>query len=157
VDTEINQGTTFHLYFPAFSVTETPVPHLADGMLPPGQGQLVLLVEDEAAIRNALAERLNLLNYEVLEAANGREALNLLGQRGDDIALVISDAIMPEMGGIALFHTLQERHLALPFIMITGHAMEKDMENLRALGLDGWLTKPPDLARLAQMLQEILS
>jgi CheY-like chemotaxis protein len=70
---------------------------------------------------------------------------------------VLSDAIMPEMGGIALFHALQERNLAIPFILMTGYAVEKEVENLRSLGLHSWLTKPPDLAKLAQTLHQSLA
>ncbi len=64
---------------------------------------------------------------------------------------------MPEMGGVALFHAMQERGLMRPFVIITGHAVEKDMENLRALGLFGWLKKPLDLSKLTGLLAEGLS
>ena len=125
--------------------------------LPHGQGQVVLIVEDEEAIRQALVESLGLLNYRTMTARNGREALSLLAQSSDQIALVLSDAVMPEMGGVALFHAMQERGFMRPFVIITGHAVEKDMENLRALGLFGWLKKPLDLSKLAGLLAEGLS
>lgn len=156
VTTELNQGTTFYLYFPAFSVERYDTPNLLEEVISQGQGQLVLVVEDNVATRQALAESLALLNYQVMEAGNGRQALTLLALHGNEINLVLSDAIMPEMGGIALFHALRERGLDIPFVIITGHAMEKDIENLRALGLRGWLTKPPNLSQLAEMLQMIL-
>lgn len=157
VTTELNQGTTFCLYFPAFSVERYDTPNLLEEVISQGQGQLVLVVEDNVATRQALAESLVLLNYQVMEAGNGRQALTLLALHGNEIGLVLSDAIMPEMGGIALFHALQERSLGIPFVIITGHAMEKDIEDLRALGLRGWLTKPPNLSQLAQLLQTIFT
>jgi two-component system, cell cycle sensor histidine kinase and response regulator CckA len=157
VTTELNRGTTFYLYFPAFSVERYNAPNLLEEVICQGQGQLVLVVEDNMTIRKALAESLALLNYQVMEAGNGREALTLLALHGNEIRLVLSDAIMPEMGGIALFHALRERDLAIPFVIITGHAMEKDIEDLRALGLRGWLTKPPNLSQLAQLLQTIFT
>lgn len=104
-----------------------------------------------------MTESLHLLNYKVLEASNGREALTLLALRGNEIDLVLSDAIMPEMGGIALFHALRERGLGIPFVIITGHAVEKDIEELRALGRHSWLAKPPDLLKLAETLQKTLT
>jgi CheY-like chemotaxis protein len=64
---------------------------------------------------------------------------------------------MPEMGGVALFHTMRERELDIPFIMTTGYAVERDMEGLRAMGLAGWLTKPLDLAKLARLMQQVLT
>ncbi len=157
VTTELNKGTTFYLYFPAFSVEQYDTPNLLEEVISQGQGQLVLVVEDNISTRQALAESLALLNYQVMEAGNGREALTLLALHGNEISLILSDAIMPEMGGIALFHALRERDLAIPFVIITGHAMEKDIEELRALGLRGWLTKPPNLSQLAQLLQTIFT
>lgn len=157
VKTEANHGTTFSLYFPVFAVEKYDSPLLPDNSMPLGEGQLILIVEDEVTIRQALAESLTLLNYKVMEASNGREALTALMLHGDEIDLVLSDVIMPEIGGVALFHALQELQLNIPFLMITGHAVEEDMENLRKLGLRGWLTKPPDLFRLANLLQQTLT
>ena len=157
VVTELNRGTTFYLYFPAFSVEQYDTPHLLDGAISQGQGQLVLVVEDDMTTRQALAEILALLNYQVMEAGNGYEALDLLALHSDEIDLVLSDAIMPEMGGVALFHALRERGLTIPFVIITGHAVEKDIENLRALGLRGWLPKPPNLSKLAELIQKTLT
>jgi two-component system cell cycle sensor histidine kinase/response regulator CckA len=156
VVTEVNRGTVVYLYFPSISDEYNDMARLPEGEIPRGEGQMVLIVEDETALRQALAESLTLLNYKVMEASNGREALTLLALHSDEIDLVLSDAIMPEMGGIALFHALQERKLALPFVMMTGYAVEKDVENLRALGLHSWLAKPPDMVQLAQLLQRFL-
>jgi len=156
VETAVAQGTTFHLYFPALD--EQPEPQrLLDDTVPLGAGQIVLIVEDEETIRQALIESLAMLNYQMMEAKNGREALTLIEQHHDKIAVVLCDIIMPVMGGVALFHTLREREISIPFIMITGYAVEKDMENLRALGMQGWLAKPLDLTKLAQLLQHALS
>ncbi len=157
VTTELNQGTTFHLYFPTYSGDEYDAPQLLDETVPMGQGQLILIVEDEETVRQALVESLTLLNYKVIEAENAREALALLDQHHRKIALVLSDIIMPTMGGIALFHTLHERDLDIPFIMVTGYAVERDMEGLRAMGLAGWLTKPLDLAKLARLMHQVLT
>ncbi len=156
VKTVVNQGTTFSLYFPAFFVEQYDAPNLLSEDMPQGQGQLILVVEDDMSARQALMESLVLLNYQVMEADNGREALILLERHRDEINLVLSDAIMPELGGVALFHALQERDLGIPFIIITGHTVDDDIENLRAIGLRGWLTKPPDLPKLAQLLQQVL-
>jgi len=157
VVTELNRGTTFYLYFPAFFVEQCDTPRLLNKAVPQGQGQLVLVVEDDVSIRQALAESLTLLNYRVVEAGNGREALALLALHDNEVDLILSDAIMPEMDGIALFHVLREREMTTPFIIITGHGVEKGIENLRALGLRGCLTKPTDLLKLAELLQKTLT
>lgn len=156
VTTEVGRGTTFQLYFPAFAADCPAVAEPPEAVLPQGQKQVVLVVEDEEAMRQALVESLALLNYSVREARNGREALAILAQNNHEIALVLSDAVMPEMGGVALFHALREQGLAIPFVIVTGNAVEKDMENLRALGLYGWLKKPLELSKLAELLRHVL-
>ncbi len=156
VTTEVYQGTTFSLYFPAFAVEKYETRPLTESKMALGEGQQILIVEDEATIRMALAESLELLNYRVMEASNGRVALTLLAQHENEIDLVLSDAIMPVMGGVDLFYNIQDRGLNIPFVMITGHAIGNDIEKLWALGLQGWLTKPPDLQKLAQVLQQAL-
>lgn len=157
VTSVLHQGTTFQLYFPTDSWDEPTFPKKLESALPLGDGQLILVVEDEEAIRMAMSEGLALLNYQVLEAKNGRDALLLFEKHSDEIALVLSDIIMPEMGGIALFHALREHDLDVPFVLTTGYAVERDMEGLRAMGLYGWLAKPINLDKLARLLQQALS
>ena len=160
VQAKDEQGTAFSLYLPAYVTDSSEEAAMFQSLhddLPQGQGQTVLLVEDEAATRQALLDSLMTLNYAVLEAPNGREALMLLEQRHNEIALILSDAVMPEMGGIALFHAVRELGISIPFVILTGHVIERDREALRAQGLDGWLTKPPDLAKLAGLLAHLLS
>ena len=116
----------------------------------------MLVVEDNTDLRKALVATLEQLNYRVLEAADGREALDLLEQSGTEIALALSDLVMPEMGGQALFHAMRQRGLTLPVVMLSGHPMEKEMESLRKQGLAGWMLKPPDMAQLARLLSRAL-
>jgi DNA-binding NtrC family response regulator len=73
-----------------------------------------------------------------------------------EVALVVSDLVMPEMGGQALFHALRERGLTLPVVMMSGHPMESEMASLQAQGLAGWLLKPPSIEQLAQLLARTL-
>ena len=73
-------------------------------------------------------------------------------ERRADVALVMSDVVMPVMGGIALFHRIRERGFQTPVILLTGHPMGKELEQLRSQGLSSWLPKPPSLERLAQAI-----
>jgi PAS domain S-box-containing protein len=156
ITTEVGQGTTFFLYFPALNIGTSTAELPERGELQSGQGQRILLVEDDRAIREALLDSLAQLNYEVLAATNGREALAVLAAKADEIDLVLSDVVMPEMGGVALFHAMQEQNLTLPVVLLTGHPLSKEMENLQTLGLAGWLQKPPDLIKLSNLLAEVL-
>jgi DNA-binding NtrC family response regulator len=116
----------------------------------------VLVVEDDPTIRKALQSSLAVLNYEVMVAANGREALTFLATRADEVDLVLSDVVMPEMGGIALFHAMQEQYPTILVVLLTGHPLSKEMESLQTLGLAGWLPKPPDLTSLSYLLAKAL-
>jgi PAS domain S-box-containing protein len=84
VQSEAGRGTTFLLYFPAYVAEWQEVPEIKPDALLQGEGQVVLLVEDEKATRQALAESLTILNYTVMEAGNGREALTLLQQHSSE-------------------------------------------------------------------------
>ncbi len=148
--------TTFTLYFPALDTAEEVVDFTNSTALLLGAGQKVLVVEDNSSVRTALVDSLRLLNYEVIEAKNGRVALEVLANQAAEIDLVLSDVVMPEMGGIALFHALKQQNLPLPIILLTGHPQSKEMENLQALGLAGWLPKPPDLANLSHLIAKAL-
>jgi CheY-like chemotaxis protein len=98
-----------------------------------------------------------MLNYRVLEAANGHEALATLERYHDEVALVLSDVVMPKMGGIALLHALRERELTVGVVMLTGHPLGEKLENLREQGMIDWMTKPPKLEQLAQLLARALN
>lgn len=156
VVTANGRGTTFSIYLPAMQV-QSPAAPILDSQAPvPGEGETILLVEDNVHLRDALADVLDMLNYQTLQAANGQEALTLLVQRGDEIALVLSDLIMPEMGGQALFHAMQEQGITLPVVILSGHPMESELEALQAQGLAGWLLKPVNESQLAQVLAQAL-
>ena len=126
-------------------------------LLKHGHGQMILVVEDDPATRQALIDSLALMNYRVIHAVNGREALSVLDTKAGDIALVLSDIVMPEMGGVALFHTMRQKNIAIPLVLLTGHPLSKELGNLRALGLADWLSKPPDIVKLSHSLARILN
>jgi two-component system, cell cycle sensor histidine kinase and response regulator CckA len=156
IQTQVGEGTTFAIYLPALAVrpAESSPPDVS--AIPQGQGEVILIVEDGDAVRAALVDSLAGWNYQTLEATNGKAALALMETQGEQIALILSDVVMPEMGGKALFHTLRERGWSTPVILLTGHPMEKELEALRTQGLSAWLSKPPGLKRLAQAVSDAL-
>jgi two-component system cell cycle sensor histidine kinase/response regulator CckA len=156
--TEPGRGTTFALYLPALPMPRPPVPAGKTEPLPQGQGQTILVVEDEAATRRALVESLETLNYRVLEALNGQQALAIFEQHAGTVDLVLSDVVMPKMGGKALLYALQERDPAVGVILLTGHPLdEQELEGLHASGLRSWILKPISLEQLARVVIEALS
>jgi two-component system cell cycle sensor histidine kinase/response regulator CckA len=157
VSSEPGRGTTFTIYLPALSVSG---PHsgaqAAEGLVR-GQGQTLLVVEDNAVTRAALVESLEQLNYRVLEAENGRTALELYEQHGRGISLVLSDLVMPGMGGKALVQALREQDPGLPVVVLSGHPKADTAKELEEAGVVDWLQKPPSLESLAQVVGRALN
>jgi CheY-like chemotaxis protein len=156
VDTHVGQGTTFMIYLPALKVRLAAVSFPDIATMPHGQGQVILIVEDSDEVRDALQASLEELNYQVLAVPNGQEALSLMEERGPHVDLVLSDVVMPVMGGIALFHALRKKGWYMPVILLTGHAMDEELEALCEKGLASWLAKPPKFERLAQEITRAL-
>jgi DNA-binding NtrC family response regulator len=126
------------------------------GPLARGRLETVLLVEDSPMTRQALVDSLELLNYRVLTATNGREALDVLQEDSGTIVLVLSDVIMPEMSGLALLHEMVERRIEIPVVLLSGHTLGKDVDKLRELGKVELLPKPPTLEQIAETVKRMI-
>jgi len=157
VTTKAGEGTTFAIYLPAFREHRPGSDVVETETFIQGRGELILVVEDDATLREALVDTLALLNYRAIEAANGHEALAILAERAEEINLVLSDLVMPGMGGQALFRAMRQRDLTLPVVMLSGHAKENELKRLQAQGLAGWMLKPPSLEKLSQLLARVLN
>src|SRR5204863_4496433 len=107
VDSALGRGTTFRVFLPATEQTAVAGP-VAPNSSPhsPGRGELVLIVDDEVSIRELLTAYLSRYGYRVIAAANGVEAMSLYSARTAEIALVVTDLGMPEMGGAELASVL---------------------------------------------------
>ncbi|MCA9972643.1 MAG: PAS domain S-box protein, partial [Anaerolineales bacterium] len=157
VVSSVGRGSTFTVYLPAMGMAaETAVDSGAARPIN-GRGQLILLVEDNDVARDAIAEVLEKLNYRVLQAANGAEGLRLFEARMADIALVVTDMVMPKMGGVQLHAQLQALDPAVKVIVITGYPLEEDSQALLSQGIVAWIQKPFSLHRLAAEIDGILS
>ncbi len=96
------------------------------------------------------------LRYRVLEACDGAAALALLDARTEGVDLVLSDLIMPEMGGKALAAALRDRGSTVPLLLLSGHSLGQEMRGLAELGVTTWAQKPVDLGTLATLRAGIL-
>lgn len=157
VISEPGVGTTFALYLPAVEPIELEPETIGEDALPLGGGETVLVVEDDAAVRMALVASLEQLEYLPVEARNGREALSILQRRSLDFDLVLSDLIMPEMGGQALQQALREQSINIPIVFLSGHPMDTEPLAAGEDALAGWLQKPVNLESLARVLARILA
>lgn len=153
---EMDKGTVFRVFLPRYLPSAEPEPQrpaevevkMGDST---GQGR-ILLVEDEDAVRAFASRALSARGYEVLTAASGVEALELLG-KGEQagarpVDLVISDVVMPEMDGPSLLKELRARDPGMKVIFISGYAEEAFARNLPPSEHFAFLPKPFSLKQL---------
>ena len=148
-------GTTFTIFMPAVSSDPSWRPGQDLSSIPQGCGELILVVEDDATTREALIDSLELLNYRPIAAPNGREALRLCEQHAGDIALVLTDLVMPEMGGAALSAELDARYPGMRIIALTGHPLDEGQGG-QPPGVLDWLIKPVGLDDLGHTVERAL-
>ncbi|HKT23842.1 MAG TPA: ATP-binding protein [Terriglobales bacterium] len=157
VESHPRQGTTFTIYLPRIENTRTDRAHSAQRPVSEQQGSsaTVLLVEDEAGLREPVRDYLTNEGYRVLEAANGAAALHLLESQGCRIDALITDVIMPQVNGPELAVKLKQRFPDMKVIFISGYAEDKlgGSERFRDSVL---LQKPFTLRSLKTKLQEAL-
>lgn len=148
------KGTTFFLFFPA-SEAATPAPASAPEANGGPRTGRVLLVEDDDVLRSVLAEFLVLLGYQVVVAHHGRMALEMIRSGGCKPDLVISDLVMPDMGGLELFQQLQVLLPGLKRILMSGYS-DKPIRSPEELGPHTvYLQKPFRLDSLSQKISEL--
>jgi PAS domain S-box-containing protein len=152
---ERGQGTVFKVYLPR---TLAPAERPSGPRRMPARGgtETILLVEDEPVVRSLIARALRGYGYTIIEAANGREALESYRQHGVAIALVVTDVAMPEMGGRELAARLRELAPELPVLFISGYTGEEVIE--RGLLPSGvpFVSKPFSPESLADRLRGLL-
>ena len=165
------KGTTFRVFLPRHVVEE-----VAETAAEPAGGEVeaaletrekakdltgsacVLLVEDEDAVRAFASRALAARGYEVHEASSGVEALDAMREIGDQVDIVVSDVVMPEMDGPTLFTELRKTHPDLRFIFMSGYAEDAFEKNLPADETHNFafLPKPFTLKQLATAVKEML-
>ena len=147
------EGTTFTLYLPEVEVpVEHPVTGEDTGPAPGGDGQRVLVVEDNIEVGKFATQILEDLGYRTEWAANAEEALDRLGPDGDGFDLVFSDVVMPGMGGVALAEELRRRLPTLPVVLTSGYSNVLAENDAHGFEL---LHKPYSADQLSRMLQRM--
>ncbi|MBL8846409.1 MAG: response regulator [Hyphomicrobium zavarzinii] len=155
-------GTTFRVYLPRYlpdNEDELVAQKTAKKERPQdltGSGR-VLLVEDEDVVRSFAVRALKRQGYEVLEASTGVEALELMEQHEDQIDLVVSDVVMPEMDGPTLLKELRKKNPHLKIIFVSGYPHEAFETSLDKNEQFAFLPKPFSLPQLAAKVKEQLA
>jgi two-component system cell cycle sensor histidine kinase/response regulator CckA len=149
------EGTTFTLDFPRYQGPEAAIgtaPQRVSGI----GTETVLLVEDEAAVRASVRRLLEWHGYTVLEARNGAEALKIYEARENEIDLVLTDILMPELGGHELIEQLRERRPDLRVVFMSGYAERALTTNGSVPSGTGYLEKPFTVETLMRRIREVL-
>jgi PAS domain S-box-containing protein len=156
VTSQIGEGTTFSLYLPALPMHLERVDPSHDSAQISGDGQTVLLAEDDEAARDALLTLLETHHYRVLAASNGKEALALYESEAEKIKLVVSDLVMPEIGGMALYKALCARSPDIKMLLITGHPLDARDQDVLEKGNLHWMQKPFSVQEFTCQMQKLL-
>ena len=182
-ESEVGVGTTFRVFLPRHIPEVQPVVPGATGSAsgaaaeaPPsaavseqavsaasnenvdltGNSAVVLLVEDEEAVRRGGKRMLETRGYTVHEAGSGTEALEIMEELEGKVDIVVSDVVMPEMDGPSLLRELRKSYPDLKFIFVSGYAEDAFAKNLPADAKFGFLPKPFSLKQLAVAVREML-
>ena len=160
VHSQVGAGASFIIYLPMFvrraageSLDEVAANALAR---PLGAGRTALVVEDDQATRQALRALLESQAFRVVVAANGLEALKVYEQVDEKPSLVVSDVVMPQMGGVALYDALQKRTPGMKMLFVTGHPLDGDAQVLLTREDVPWLQKPFQVQDFLQAVRKLL-
>ena len=154
VESEKGRGTTFTVYLPAtekrVEKTVTTPAQIIKGT------ETVLLVDDEARIIEVGTKELIKLGYTVLEARDGREAVEVYRDNKDKIDLVILDIVMPHMGGGEAFDRMKEINPKVKVLLSSGYSIDSQAKEILKRGCDAFLQKPYSINELSQKIRGVL-
>ncbi|ATX82618.1 PAS domain S-box-containing protein [Mariprofundus ferrinatatus] len=155
VKSKVGRGTTFHIYLPI--IKADPEEHSATETLSRSSaGETILLVDDEPSVLEVIGEVLEQLGYRVEKAENGIEALDLFNSKQGGIDLILTDVVMPKMGGLELAGRLRKQDAFIPIIFATGYDKRQEIERDNRLQGTVILNKPYSVELLDHTLATML-
>jgi CheY-like chemotaxis protein len=158
VDSDVGRGTHFKVFLPANRSELAAAQTTEAAPLPPANGELLLIVDDENSILQVAKVILEDHGYRVLTAADAAEALAVFALRMNEIDLVLTDLALPVMDGIALIRTLQKMKPDVRVIASTGRGGQDGHANeIAHLNVRATLTKPYNRNKLITTLYEAFS
>jgi len=157
IEVEGGKGTdtAFHVYLPLTEEAGNSLQESEKTAIQ-GRGETILLVDDEESMRDTTGEVLNSLGYKVLMAGDGEQALQIFMAHQDDISLLITDIVMPNMGGIDLAKSTRLLNRKVPIIFATGYARDQAMSAGDPIEKSIVIGKPFQIAKLSQMIRKLI-
>ncbi|MBF0278884.1 MAG: response regulator [SAR324 cluster bacterium] len=155
VESELNKGTTFFVYFPIVEENSAEGTEAPQIQLPTGS-ERILAVDDEGAIAELIKATLDRLGYRVTIHCESVAALELFRSAPENFDLVISDQTMPGLSGIELSKKLLEIRPDIPIILCTGYSSVVSEETAEEFGIKRFVSKPISRSKLAMTVREVL-
>ena len=157
VYSEPGRGTTFRVYLPAVEHSaEAKKAQTQSVSLPRGAGEMILIIDDEASVLNITGQTLQAFGYRVLTATDGAEAVALYAKHQNDIAVVLTDMMMPVMDGPATIRALQRINPAVKVIAASGLNANGAVTKAPDAGVKHFLMKPYTAGTLLKVLRMLL-
>jgi CheY-like chemotaxis protein len=156
VESRLGTGTTFKIYLPAHEAANRQEMEVRQHEILHGGGEIVLVIDDEDAIREMARTTLERFGYRALTADNGATALDVFASHKDEITIVITDMMMPVMDGPMTIRALQKLNPRVRIIASSGLAESIDAAGLDRLGIKTFLTKPYDAKTLLKTVAQAL-
>ena len=154
VSSQLGRGSQFKVYLPSTQETRIEAPQ--ENTIQIGNSELILVVDDEPAIREILKTTLENQNFEVLIAEDGIEAISTYVQNKKKISLVLIDMMMPEMDGATAIRTLQQLNPQVQVIAMSGLASTEALAQAAGSGIQGFLAKPFTKSDLLNTISGVL-
>ncbi|MCC5661482.1 response regulator [Nostoc sp. XA010] len=152
VNSQVGKGTEFKVYLPAVEVAKTPLVEDLESFK--GNGELILVVDDETRILETTKILLEVYSYRVLTASDGIEAIALYVQHKDEISVVLMDMMMPLMDGATAITTLQKINSQVKVVAVSGLNVSEKLAKIP--GVKKFIAKPYTTKELLQTLHSIL-
>jgi PAS domain S-box-containing protein len=156
VYSELGKGTTIKVYFPAAATDENQKATPVIMELPAGNGETILVVDDEYSILDITKHTLLTYSYNVLTASDGTEAITMYAQHKDHIDLVMSDIMMPNLDGVTAARALRRMNPSLKIILTSGHKANDPTSPKIDFAIQAFLQKPYTAETLLNLLRKVL-
>jgi CheY-like chemotaxis protein len=153
----MDRGSTFKVYLPADAVNgRVESLHPYSAAIPRGQNELVMVVDDELSIRDITQQTLETFGYRVVTASDGAAAVAIYAKMAHEVALVITDMMMPIMDGAATIHVLKCINPSVKIIAASGLELAENMAKATSAGVFDFLQKPFTAQTLLQKVREVI-
>jgi PAS domain S-box-containing protein len=157
VKSEEGHGAAFYVCLPRIEAAEQPVPETVSVDESANGTETILVVEDEDRVRRLVGDILRRRGYKVLETSNGIQALKVFDNEGDTIDLVLTDAVMPGMGGLEFIDRIADRLGRTRVLYMSGYSEEMVADGIAADGVAAFIHKPFTPDELTHRIRELLT